>query len=91
MLPYILYWGGCMVKKYKISYEIEIKEKMISERDNIIKNAGRFWEHAIPDVLFSYELSVGDTRKAKAIGKFMKFLIKKGKKIHKIGQKVVNG
>jgi len=72
-----------LVKVYEIEYEINIAEKLRARRNEIVKEVGRFWEHAIARPVFKYELREGDLKKAKAIARILKLLNGKVKFIKK--------
>jgi len=63
-----------MKRIYTIGYKVEIKEKMRAKRNQIISEAGKFWEHAINDPIFEYELEDGDVVKAKAVANVLRIL-----------------
>lgn len=79
-----------MAKIYEFEYEIDVKDDIIKKKNEIVKSAGRFWEHAISKSKFRYELPVGDISRAKAIGALLKLLLGEGKKMVKLRQKIIS-
>jgi len=79
-----------MAKVYEFEYKIDVKDDIVKRKDEIVRSAGRFWEHAITEPKFKYDLPVGDVLKAKAIGALLKLLVGKGKKMVKVKQKVID-
>jgi len=72
-------------KKYKVKYKIRLKQKLLGKKSEFIKEYGRFWEHAIQEPEFEYEIEEGDDVKAKKVSKILKKLIEKSEKLEKVG------
>lgn len=63
-----------MSKVYEVEYEVDVKSEVVKKKDEIVRNAGRFWEHAVENPVFKYDLPVGDAKKAKAVASVLRIL-----------------
>lgn len=63
-----------MARVFEVAYKVDVKDKLTKKENELRREHGRFWGHAVNEPIFAYKLDVGDMKKAKAVAKILKLI-----------------